>query len=66
MTVLLSRYAETENGVIQGLLYVPDLTPDDPCSELEKDWVPVSAVRQVNLPPTNYNLIALAPWYNAN
>jgi len=65
MTVLVSKYAETESGVIQGLLYVPDLDTDDPCYELEKQYVPTTAVRQANLPPTNYNLIALAPWFNA-
>jgi hypothetical protein len=27
-------------------------------------YVPLSAVRQRNLPPTNYHLIAIAPWVN--
>jgi hypothetical protein len=45
---------------------VPDLSGDDPCRTLEKQYVPTSAVRQINLPPTNYNLIALAPWFSAN
>ncbi|CAK7198562.1 hypothetical protein SEUCBS139899_001225 [Sporothrix eucalyptigena] len=66
LTVLVSKYTETENGILQGLLYVPDLALDDPCIESEREYVPDSAVRQGNLPATNYNLIALAPWYSVN
>lgn len=64
LTVLASGYADTGNGVIQGLLYVPDLPAEDICSTLELAYIPKSAVRQVNLPPTNYNLVALAPWFD--
>ncbi|KAK3934058.1 hypothetical protein QBC46DRAFT_400715 [Diplogelasinospora grovesii] len=62
ITVLAPKYAETTNGVIQGLLYVPDLAADDPCVSETAPYVPKSAVRQADLPPTNYNLIGLAPW----
>jgi hypothetical protein len=48
------------------LLYVPDLDPSDPCVNETAPYVPATAVRQAQLPPTNYNLIALAPWINAN
>lgn len=65
ITILTSKYAATQNGVIQGLLYVPDLPANDPCKELESLHVPASAVRQKDLPPLDYNLIALVPWYNA-
>ncbi|ERS95963.1 hypothetical protein HMPREF1624_07498 [Sporothrix schenckii ATCC 58251] len=66
LTVLLSKFTETQNGILQGLLYVPDLDPDDPCYVSESDYVPDSVVRQSNLPSTNFNLIALAPWYSVN
>ncbi|OAA62663.1 ring finger domain protein [Niveomyces insectorum RCEF 264] len=66
LTVLSSRYTATDNGVLQGLLYVPDLLDDDPCVEYERDYVPDSAVRQIDLPATNYNLIAIAPWFNSS
>lgn len=62
---MTSRYASTQSGVIQGLLYVPDLPDDHPCKELESAHVPPTAVRQADLPPSDYNLIALVPWYNA-
>ncbi|KAL2262180.1 hypothetical protein VTK26DRAFT_2213 [Humicola hyalothermophila] len=61
-TVLSSRYAGTSNGVIQGLLYVPDLPYGDSCLDETSAHVPVSAARQANLPPTNYHMIAIAPW----
>ncbi|CAN8101056.1 unnamed protein product [Discula destructiva] len=66
ITILTSKYASTLNGVIQGLLYVPDLPDGDPCRALEPTFVPESAVRQKDLPPVDYNLIALVPWYNAS
>ncbi|KAH8899270.1 hypothetical protein GQ53DRAFT_758496 [Thozetella sp. PMI_491] len=66
ITVLTSRSSQTTNGVIQGLLYVPDLDRDDPCVTQTAPFVPATATRQKNLPPTNYNLIAIAPWVNAN
>ena len=48
-----------------GLLYVPSLPAGDPCVKLAAPFVPNSAVRRANFPPTNYNLIALAPWISA-
>lgn len=64
-TVLSTRYAGTANGVIQGLLYVPDLPWLDPCVDETAPYVPFTATRRRNLPPTNYHLVAIAPWVNA-
>ncbi|KAI0023799.1 hypothetical protein F4780DRAFT_23160 [Xylariomycetidae sp. FL0641] len=64
ITTLSTNYVWTTNGVVQGLLYVPDLNVDDPCYDIAKDYIPANATRQVNLPTTDYNLIALAPWIN--
>ncbi|KAK3341286.1 hypothetical protein B0T25DRAFT_336859 [Lasiosphaeria hispida] len=61
ITVLASKGAGTSSG----LLYVPDLPPDDPCVNQTASAVPESAVRRGDLPPTNYNLIALAPWISS-
>lgn len=66
ITILASKYASTDNGVIQGLLYVPDIEADDPCKLLEEEFIPKSVVRQADLPPSDFNLIALVPWYSAN
>ncbi|KAK4242710.1 hypothetical protein C8A03DRAFT_40052 [Achaetomium macrosporum] len=61
-TVLSTRYAVTANGGLSGLLYVPDLPSGDSCVAETAPHVPLSAVRQSDLPPTNYHLIAIAPW----
>lgn len=65
ITILTSKYASTQNGIIQGLLYIPDLPTNHPCKELEAQHVPETAVRQRDLPPVDYNLIALVPWFNS-
>ena len=61
----LSTHNADQSGTISGFLYVPDLIPDDPCYDLSKDYVPTNVTRQVNLPPTDFTLVALAPWINA-
>ncbi|EFQ25493.1 uncharacterized protein GLRG_00637 [Colletotrichum graminicola M1.001] len=66
LTTLSSINSETQDGVIKGLLYVPDLSTSDPCYEQQYDIIPRNATTQASLPPTNYNLIALAPWFNAS
>lgn len=66
ITILTSKYANTDNGVIQGLLYVPDIDDTNPCKKLESQFIPTTAVRQSDLPPSDYNLIALVPWYSPN
>ncbi|KAK4191813.1 hypothetical protein QBC35DRAFT_520493 [Podospora australis] len=64
-TVLSTRFAGMSNGVIQGLLYVPDLPYGDDCMQETAPYVPPSVTRQASLPPTNYYLIAIAPWTSA-
>ncbi len=64
--MLTSKSSTPSNGMIQGLLYVPDFELDDPCNRQVAEFIPSKVTRQKNLPPTNYNLIALAPWINAN
>lgn len=49
---------------VNGLLYIPDLPSGDDCVTQAADFVPPNAVRRANLPPTNYNLIGLAPWFD--
>jgi hypothetical protein len=64
MTTLTMTNADTVNGIIQGLLYVPDLTTVPSCDEQQYDFIPRNVTRQAELPPTPYNLIALAPWFS--
>ncbi|KAK1755232.1 hypothetical protein QBC47DRAFT_383126 [Echria macrotheca] len=61
VTILAAKSTSSVNG----LLYVPDLPAGDPCVKQTEPFVPNAAVRRANLPPTNYNLVALAPWVNS-
>lgn len=62
----LSTNDADPDGVIQGLLYVPDLDPADPCFAETQAILPKVVTRQANLPSTDFNIIGLAPWVSAN
>ncbi|KAF5680809.1 RING finger membrane [Fusarium heterosporum] len=64
ITTLTATNADATNGVINGLLYVPDLDNDLECDKQQYKFIPQNVTRRENLPPTNYNLIALAPWFS--
>ncbi|KAH7269420.1 uncharacterized protein BKA55DRAFT_532075 [Fusarium redolens] len=64
ITTLTSTNADSSNGLITGLLYVPDLDNDRECDQQQYQFIPQNVTRRDNLPPTNYNLIALAPWFS--
>ncbi|KAI5864888.1 hypothetical protein GGS23DRAFT_562260 [Durotheca rogersii] len=66
ITTLSTTSVPTTNGVIQGLLYVPALAKGDPCRELAANHIPQNVTRRANLPTTNYNLVALAPWIDVD
>lgn len=46
------------------MLYVPDLPANDTCQDLVRQYIPNNVTRRHDLPPSNYNLIALVPWVN--
>jgi hypothetical protein len=62
----LSTNDADPDGVIQGLLYVPDIDPADPCYAQTQAILPKEVTRQANLPDTDFNIIGLAPWVSAN
>ncbi|KAH6681383.1 hypothetical protein B0J14DRAFT_647795 [Halenospora varia] len=62
----LSTQNADKSGVTSGFLYVPDLDHDDPCYNISQAYLPANVTRQANLPPTDFTLIAIAPWINAN
>ncbi|KAE8448487.1 hypothetical protein EG329_009368 [Mollisiaceae sp. DMI_Dod_QoI] len=64
LQTLSTRNAD-KDGTISGFLYVPDIEKGDDCYDLSKDYVPANVTRQANLPPTDFTLVALAPWINA-
>ncbi|KAL2754979.1 hypothetical protein ACRALDRAFT_2089926, partial [Sodiomyces alcalophilus JCM 7366] len=65
LTTLTTTNLQARDGVIQGFLYVPDIAPTNPCFEQQYEFIPRNVTTQAELPPSNYNLIALAPWFNA-
>jgi len=62
----LSTNDADPDGVIQGLLYVPDIDPADPCYAQTQSILPKEVTRQADLPNTDFNIIGLAPWISAN
>ncbi|RFU25745.1 hypothetical protein B7463_g10591, partial [Scytalidium lignicola] len=61
----LSTHNADPSGQISGFLYVPDLNQNDPCQNVSIDYIPGNVTRRANLPPTDFTLIAIAPWINA-
>lgn len=63
----LSTNTVNGNDDIAGLLYVPTLSPTDPCANASKQYVPNNVTRLENLPPTpyQYKYTAFAPWFSA-
>ena len=61
LTTLSTTGTSPGNDVI-GLLYVPDLRPQDPCIAASEPHVPQNVTRRSNLPSKDYDLVAIAPW----
>lgn len=62
----LSTNTVDAGDIVEGLLYVPDLTPSDPCYNTSKQYIPHNVTRRSNLPSADYSLIAVAPWISPN
>lgn len=63
---MLSANSADPSGKDKGMLYVPDLDSSDYCYNASKPYVPRTVTRQQNLPKNDDNLIAIAPWFDAN
>lgn len=50
---------------VTGLLYVPTLDDGNPCINASAPFIPQNATRRANLPATDYDLIAIAPWMSS-
>ncbi|TWU71589.1 hypothetical protein ED733_002359 [Metarhizium rileyi] len=62
----LSRSTSAFDSSIQGLLYVPDITSVPSCDVQQYDSIPRNVTRRRNLPPANFNLVAIAPWFSSD
>lgn len=61
----LSSNGATPGDAVSGLLYTPDLPTDSACVKASAPYVPSNATRRANLPSTDYDLVALAPWLSS-
>ncbi|WEW58320.1 hypothetical protein PRK78_003788 [Emydomyces testavorans] len=61
---LSNKHVRNRDGIV-GLLYVPQLAPDNTCLNDTASLVPANVTRLANLPARNCLLIAFAPWVSA-
>lgn len=52
-------------GDVEGLLFVPDLDPSDPCFNASMQYVPSNVTRIGDLPTVQYLYLGFAPWFSA-
>ena len=64
LTTLSTRNAEKLDGTFGGLLYVPQVTSVPSCDAQQYDFIPRNVTRRQQLPPSNFNVVAIAPWFS--
>ncbi|QLI72228.1 uncharacterized protein G6M90_00g092270 [Metarhizium brunneum] len=62
----LSKSTSAFDDSIQGLLFVPDITSVPSCDVQQYDSIPRNITRRKDLPPANFNLVAIAPWFSSD
>ena len=62
----LSTNTVSNGADLEGLLYVPDLDPSDPCGNASRPYIPSNATRKADLPGPKNPFIAFAPWISAS
>ncbi|KHN98915.1 RING finger domain-containing protein [Metarhizium album ARSEF 1941] len=65
LTTLSTSTAALDSS-IQGLLFVPDITSVPSCDVQQYDSLPRNVTRKKDLPPANFNLVAIAPWFSSD
>lgn len=66
LTTLSTGNTGVYDSLIQGLLYVPDVISVPSCDVQQYDSIPRNVTRRKDLPPANFNLIAIAPWFSSD
>ncbi|KAG6004933.1 hypothetical protein E4U21_000602 [Claviceps maximensis] len=66
LTTLSTGNTGVFDSSIQGLLFVPDITSVPSCDVQQYDSLPRNVTRRKDLPPANFNLIAIAPWFSSD
>ncbi|KAK2617051.1 hypothetical protein QQS21_000145 [Conoideocrella luteorostrata] len=66
LTTLSTGNTGVYDSSVQGLLYVPDITSVPSCDVQQYETIPRNVTRRRDLPPANFNLIAIAPWFSSD
>ncbi|KAG6024130.1 hypothetical protein E4U41_001846 [Claviceps citrina] len=66
LTTLSTGNTGVYDSSIQGLLFVPEVTSVPFCDVQQYDSIPRNVTRRKDLPPANFNLIAIAPWFSSD
>ncbi|PFH57988.1 hypothetical protein XA68_14312 [Ophiocordyceps unilateralis] len=64
LTTLTTTNAPKLDGTFGGLLFVPQLTAVPDCDAQQYDFLPRNVTRREQLPPSNLNVVAIAPWFS--
>ncbi|KAJ6102022.1 hypothetical protein N7486_004449 [Penicillium sp. IBT 16267x] len=59
---MLSHNGLPDSGHLSGLLFVPDLSPHDPCKQITGPFIPEDVTRHKDVSEFGYPVIGLAPW----
>lgn len=59
---ILSSNGLPESGTFSGLLFVPNLAPQDPCNSIISPFIPSNVTRHKDVADYGYPVIAFAPW----
>ncbi|KJZ71618.1 hypothetical protein HIM_09012 [Hirsutella minnesotensis 3608] len=64
LTTLTTNNAPKLDGTFGGLLFVPAVTTVPDCDSRQYDFIPQNVTRREQLPPSNFNVVAIAPWFS--
>ncbi|RCI12408.1 hypothetical protein L249_0451 [Ophiocordyceps polyrhachis-furcata BCC 54312] len=64
LTTLTTTNAPKLEGTFGGLLFVPQITAVPDCDAQQYDFLPRNVTRREQLPPSNLNVVAIAPWFS--
>ncbi|KAF4592030.1 RING finger domain-containing protein [Ophiocordyceps camponoti-floridani] len=64
LTTLATTNAPKLDGTFGGLLFVPQVTAVPDCDAQQYDFLPRNVTRREQLPPSNLNVVAIAPWFS--
>ncbi|POR36130.1 Putative RING finger membrane protein, partial [Tolypocladium paradoxum] len=64
LTTLTTNSIEKLDGKFGGLLFIPQVTAVPSCDAQQYDFIPRNVTRRQQLPPGNFNVIAIAPWFS--